>query len=87
MDPQRMSTLGLALCVGLLALPVRGGALKSVGLTLVSVIESPAPLARGAFDPRRLTASLRTVVLVLLGAEARWVTRRERPSGQAGVPV
>ena len=82
-----MSAPGLALCVGLPALPVRRGALKPVVLTLESVIESPAPLARGAFDPQRLTAALRTVVLVLLGAEARWVTRREWPSGQAGVPV
>lgn len=87
MDPQRMSTPGLALRVGLPALPVRRGALKPVVLTLVSVIESPARLARGAFDPRRLTAALRAVVSVLLGAGARWVTRPEWPSGQAGVPV
>lgn len=82
-----MSTWSPAQRAGLLALPVRRRALKPVVLTLVSVIESPAPLARGAFDLRRLTASLRTVVLVLLGAGARWVTRREWPSGQDGVPA
>ena len=71
----------------LLALPVRRGALNPVVLTCVSVIESPVPLARGRFDPRRLTVALRTVVLILLGAEAWRVTRREWPRGQAGVPV
>jgi hypothetical protein len=65
--------------VVLLALPLPRGALYSVALTSVAILEWPVLLSRGRFDLLWVTVALRTMILVVLAVDA-WRVARSEPS-------
>ncbi len=70
--------------VVLLCLPHPKGALYSIALTSVAILEWPVLLSRGRFDLLWVTVALRTIVLIVLVADA-WRTARGGSSASRAV--
>jgi hypothetical protein len=70
--------------VVLLSLPHPKGALYSIALTAVAVLEWPVLLSRGRFDWLWVTVAVRTMVLIVLAADV-WRTARGESSASRAV--
>jgi hypothetical protein len=70
--------------VVLLSLPHPRGALYSVALTSVAILEWPVLLSRGRFDLLWVTVTVRTMVLAVLAVDAWRTARGEPPVSGAG---
>ena len=70
----------------LLGLPHPRGALYSVALTSVAILEWPVLLSRGRFDLLWVTVAVRTLVMVVLAVDAWRITRGESSSVRASTP-
>lgn len=70
--------------VVLLSLPHPRGALYSIALTAVAILEWPVLLSRGRFDLLWVTVVVRTMVLVLLAVDAWRTARSESSAPRAG---
>ncbi len=69
--------------VVLLGLPHPRGALYSVALTSIAILEWPVLLSRGRFDLLWVTVAVRTLVMVVLAVDAWRITRGESSTARA----